>query len=504
MAKAYSEFMDEITPDELYQALLAYGLFSEKLPPVFDATEFYDYSLSLPQPFSKYPHGYIYYEAMRDINIPRPLGIPHPMAYQCLCRLLADNWDKIRIHFHTQTDSNEFRVSRTHIQKMKESKSLFKMNYPNWKVDTSPVPDIQIGMKYVVRADISNCFPSMYTHALPWAIIGKDKAKTDKSRNRWYNELDHRCMELKSGETHGFLIGPHASNLLAEIILTVVDNRLTSSDKKWKFIRHIDDYECYVATYEDGQDFLTALGQELRYFDLSLNHKKTKIEELPVAATTHWVRQINAVEFLAPYGGVNYKTAQAYIDAAISLMETNGNNAAILNYAIKVLARQSLSKNAKELCLKTFLHLAFIYPYLIPLLDEYVFIPYDADMDVIQSFAQKIYENALTRNNFEAVSYAIYFALKYEFEIENLTSGVVIEKGNCMFSLMSLLYFRKNGKSGEETAMGNYALILLQTDSDFDQNWLFVYEALPYSKLKDEWKPMKRQGVSFIKKEFRG
>ncbi len=204
MTKTYSEFMDEITPDELYQGLLAYGLFSEKLPPVFDVTGFYDYSLSLPQPFSKTPHGYIYYEAMRDINIPRPLGIPHPMAYQNLCRLLADNWSKICTHFHNQTDSDEYKISRIHIRKRKESKSLFKMNYSNWRVDSSPIPDIQIGMKYIVHADISTCFSSMYTHSLPWAIIGKDNAKTDKDQRKWYNRLDHCCMELKSNETHGF------------------------------------------------------------------------------------------------------------------------------------------------------------------------------------------------------------------------------------------------------------------------------------------------------------
>ena len=37
MSKSYAEFMDEITPDELYEGLLAYGFFAERIPPVFTA-----------------------------------------------------------------------------------------------------------------------------------------------------------------------------------------------------------------------------------------------------------------------------------------------------------------------------------------------------------------------------------------------------------------------------------------------------------------------------------
>lgn len=40
MDKMYTEFMDEISADELYEGLLAYGFFAEKLPPVFTAVNF--------------------------------------------------------------------------------------------------------------------------------------------------------------------------------------------------------------------------------------------------------------------------------------------------------------------------------------------------------------------------------------------------------------------------------------------------------------------------------
>ncbi len=37
MSKRYIEYLEEITANELYEGLLAYGLFTEKLAPVFSA-----------------------------------------------------------------------------------------------------------------------------------------------------------------------------------------------------------------------------------------------------------------------------------------------------------------------------------------------------------------------------------------------------------------------------------------------------------------------------------
>lgn len=41
--KKYHEFMTEITADELYDSLVGYGMFSEKLPPIFSGESFLRY-----------------------------------------------------------------------------------------------------------------------------------------------------------------------------------------------------------------------------------------------------------------------------------------------------------------------------------------------------------------------------------------------------------------------------------------------------------------------------
>ena len=65
-----------------------------------------------------------------------------------------------------------------------------------------------------------------------------------------------------------------------------------------------------------------------------------------------------------------------------------------MNYAIKVFSKRELSENAKNYALKTIMHFAIIYPYLIALLDEYVFKPFAAPKSDIEHFSNIIFDNA--------------------------------------------------------------------------------------------------------------
>ena len=177
MEKKYTEYLEEISSDELYEGLLGHGMFANKLPPIFTSVPFYDYcQVSNPQ-FSDKWQEYVCYSLMRNLNIPITFRIPTPMKYQRLCLTLRDNWDALKYHFHQQTDYQESRVSRIHLRKMYGKKEVFEMNYKNWRTDGNPETDLlflktQGASKYIVKADISTCFPSVYSHSLPWALVG--------------------------------------------------------------------------------------------------------------------------------------------------------------------------------------------------------------------------------------------------------------------------------------------------------------------------------------------
>ena len=499
MGKKYADYMDEISADDLYKGLLAFGLFSNKIPPVFSSTPFFDYCVNNHPSFSNSDYDYVRYKTIRNINIPRQLGIPVPMAYEKMCSVLKSNWSDIQSHYHIYTDSQTHVISRIHIQKRKNKDELFERNYDHWRNAGSPKDDLLIGKRFVVKADISTFFPSIYTHSIPWALVGKAVAKQNRSKSKWFNKIDKKCQEVKYGETHGLLIGPHASNLISEVILTVVDQKLY--DKGWKFVRNIDDYTCYVETRARADSFIVDLGVALEEFDLQLNNKKTKIEELPDTVLEDWVRKLNGFSLLTSYGKVDYKQARAYFDLAIELMKLSGGNASVLNYAIKVLSKQALTDNAKEYSWKMSMHLCILYPYLISIMDEYVFKAFDTPKDEIQKFIDLSYEDGLEKKNYEGCSYAIYFALKYDMEVKSIDSVKVVATNDCIYKLLSFLYFRKKGDSSNTTCLQNEAKNLAQTD--MDRNWIFIYETLDQQDLVGDWGVMKNQGISFLKSEFR-
>lgn len=510
MDKKYADFMDEISSDELYEGLLAYGFFAEKLPPVFTAVPFFNYCKIVSIPFETGWNEYITFRVMRNISIPRLMGIPNPFKYQRVCYELRNDWEKLRAHFHAQTDGQIYRVSRIHVRKEYNEKRIFEMNYKNWRVDGNPELNLLIldkgTSRFIVKADVSTCFPSIYTHSIPWALVGKEKAKKTVHDDTWYNRIDQACSDMRNGETHGLLIGPHASNLLSEIILTVIDKKLY--DKGYRYARNIDDYDCYVDSYDEAQRFLRDLEEALREFDLPLNHKKTKIVELPIGLEKNWKHQLSDLPKVGESGVVEYPQVNTFIDTALMLAAETGDFA-IINYAIKKLKGLKLSANGKRLAAKRFMHMATLYPYLLHLMEEYVLKPYEVDVSDIKVLSDTIYRDAVKLNDYESMCYSIYFAVRFGFALDAFENNFivaqdyVIKSRDCLLLIMTWIYFMKQNHGNRDATpvkpLNKVAMELKNTD--MDRYWLFCYEALTWGSLPGQWRLMKKAGVSFIRRE---
>lgn len=495
--------MSEITADELYDRLVSYGMFSEKLPPIFTGDLFLNYCKNIrEQTFStKEWRGYINYESMRNTNIPRNIGIPTPMGHELLCETLMKHWTELTEYFREKTKGQSRRISRIHIRKMQETKALFLMNYKNWIDDGTPEPDIYLGKRYMVHSDISKCYPSIYTHAIPWALVGKDVAKDNtRKKEEWYNQIDHFAQISKNGETHGLLIGPHTSNVLSEIILCAIDEDL--SKKYDSYIRNIDDYICYVNTKEDADNFIIDLNRELRKYDLLLNHKKTEIYELPICVVETWIHKIqnHMTTFQKFKDYIDYREIQAFIDFIIKLVSENADNNSVVLYAVKALKDFNLTKNAQEYLVKSVVSLSLLYPYLVPILGKYIFEKYEVNTNQIQKYANMIYERYIHKNNYEACSFALLYAIDSNSKIDCIDVEIIKSSQDCILMLMAFIYCKKNNLTSEVKQLEQYAKEL-EGKGEMDQYWLFVYECL--GELSDEWGIMKKNKVSFLKSEYR-
>lgn len=507
-----------LTPEEILIGLLDFGLFSEKVPPCFTSkglhiiakelyTELYTVILEDKniKKFHMYSHDYIRYDSLRNINIVRQLGIPHPESYAIQALVIEKYWGKIKEHCEAPSP----KISRIHIRRIGDGR-IFEMNYKNHdEVAIFEEDEIEwrSTAKFIIKADITQCFPSIYTHSIPWAIHGLEEAKKSRSHKFYGNTLDKCTQILRDNQTNGLLIGPHSSNLISEIILTKIDNEL---QKKYdKFIRHIDDYRFYANNYEEGMSFLRDLRLVLRKYEMTINDKKTEIISLPSPLLENWVDELN--KFYFPEGKeIKFITIRSFLDLALKLSQKSSNSA-ILNYAIKMINGKKLDTRAKRLYVQEIMNLSTSYPYLMPLLDKFVFekFKFDGINEKIKSFITVSIKNGIEKIHTDVISHSIYLAMKYKikFELDDSVLSEIVEINDCIANFLLLKYAGYNKLQSIESKIKRKIHDLkFKEKREQDKNWLLIYEVWEEKDLEKNGKflsELKKKNFNFFMMEKR-
>jgi hypothetical protein len=139
-------------------------------------------------------------------------------------------------------------------------------------------------------ADISNCFNSIYSHSISWAILGKAEAKESIDESKGFDsDFDKLMRDSNYGETAGIPIGPEISRIFAEIILQRCDNEIEASLKKeglldredYTIRRYIDDYFIFCNTEHHRGIIVKSISEEIAKFNLHLSEAKSKTMTRP-------------------------------------------------------------------------------------------------------------------------------------------------------------------------------------------------------------------------------
>ena len=502
--KPYWAYWAELTKGEVYEGLLLDGWFSDKLPPVFSAEKFLAYCRERKRANGEPASDWVRFKYLRNNGLYREYDIPSPFSYERLVNGISDDWDGFTEQIKLNTKEFPYAVSRIHPRKIQDSHAIFQMNYSNWQIDADPEPAILLGRKYLVKCDISACFPSIYTHSLPWAVIGIDEAKRNRSNRSdiWINQIDYLLQRVCNGETHGLLIGPHASNVVSELLLTKIDAALFRQG--FRFVRHIDDYDCYVDNRPDAEKFVLKLQEELSKYRLTLNQKKTEIIQLPIALSTDWVRllKIHAPEDSTLLG---YSEVSSFLEYATSLLPDYQDNASILLYALRVLSGHPLKPSARKYVQYYAMHLACIYPYLLPTFEETVIVPLKLSTGALALFSNYIFLDCFNHADYLSACFALYYAIKYDFQLDVPEFEEIEEADDCLLYLFLYLYAKHFKDDCLMERLKDLASGFSQSGRAFEENWLFLYHIRDKNDLPDgEWRALWHKGVNFIKPEFLG
>jgi hypothetical protein len=427
------------------------------------------------------------YQATRFTGVGRIFNIPHPLPYTQLCYCLHDNWANL-IYC---TRSNQSMVKpRQH----PDGRTII-MDYE--KAHPRSLR-LSFGKRFQVKTDISNFFPSTYSHAVTWAAVGFATAKATR-RGNWYNQLDSCICAVKRNETQGTAIGPATSNIVSELILSRVDGEMEQAG--FSFIRYIDDYTAYCATEEQAQEFIQLLGQKLKEYKLLLNIKKTFISPLPCNDAAGWVSEL---ALLLPRGQVNKYVAENYLDRAqaIAAEEPDGS---VLKYAVKALLRSGLQPGIEYEVLPQILNLAFYHPLLLPALNG----PFARVSPTNFVFGSQIHEIALEnarRRRSDGLCWALFYLIRHRITIQDILAQAVVNSRDCL----AILLLSLSGDPAHRAEVVAFANGLNRADLyELDQYWLLLYELFfedlitsPYSNER-AFEHLKTAGVRFLLPAFR-
>jgi len=146
----------------------------------------------------------------------RQLGIPNPIAFSKLASCMVTNWPTLVAAFSLSRFSETKPADRPAPDRpFDRSDSFASRPFVRARVRSTA--------RYLVTADVSRFYHSLYTHSIPWALHTKTVAKTNRTQALLGNQIDKLVREGQDRQTVGIPVGPDTSLILAEIVLAQVD-----------------------------------------------------------------------------------------------------------------------------------------------------------------------------------------------------------------------------------------------------------------------------------------
>ena len=298
----------KLKASDVYRWLLQYGYFPESyvLPPCFRVVD-------MPARCKRYYDPNHNFKGLKEtevvqIHFPktqltdRTFGIIDPKIHNDIAYHIARNWEtivKAMIPSESVVCSYSFPVPLTQrkpgrVGALRSGRMIYE-----FLMTEDALATVAYKYTHIVKADIKNFYPSIYTHSLAWALHGKrfiregNQGKNRRDLNFFGNCLDRLFQYANDGCTNGLPIGPAVSDIASEVIASAVDcivtEELKNNDIKCEAVRFKDDYRILVSSESTGKDTVKILQASLKEYNLELSDEKTVISSLPDGLFRPWV-----------------------------------------------------------------------------------------------------------------------------------------------------------------------------------------------------------------------
>jgi hypothetical protein len=192
-----------------------------------------------------------------------------------------DAWAQITARFQDFANDPRIRCLSIPVASLTKRKDQAAQVLRWWEGIEQASIDLALDFETVLHADVADCYPSVYTHAVAWALHEKYVAKTNRRSGALLgNRLDARLQDMSFGQTNGIPQGSVLLDLVAEMVLGYADLEMSRRLKDaqlgcFQILRYRDDYRVFVNDTATGEAVLRLLTEVLMGLGLKLNAAKT-------------------------------------------------------------------------------------------------------------------------------------------------------------------------------------------------------------------------------------
>lgn len=212
----------------------------------------------------------------------RPFQLIHPALYVSLVSQITEqqNWKTICGRFKLFSEIEHFECLSLPAQSSSKKRSDKASQILQWwnGIEQASI-SMALDYNHIFQADISDCYSSIYTHSIAWALHGREIAKTNKNSDGLIgNIIDKHIQDMRHGQTNGIPQGSVLMDFIAEMVLGYADLLLSeklTNENDYKILRYRDDYRIFVNSPSAGEKILKCLTEVLIELGMKLNTSKT-------------------------------------------------------------------------------------------------------------------------------------------------------------------------------------------------------------------------------------
>lgn len=211
----------------------------------------------------------------------RPYELMHPAIYVSLVNTICEeaNWKEIQQRFQ-KFENGVVECCSAPVMSVDHQTDVATQIKSWWQAVEQRSLTYSLEFSHLLHTDVTDCYGSLYTHSISWALHGLPVAKENKHDNSLLgNKIDRHIQASRYGQANGISQGSVLMDFVAEIVLGYVDSlidlELNEASDDIRILRYRDDYRIFAQNDERAEAVLKVVSDKLRVVGMRLGVSKT-------------------------------------------------------------------------------------------------------------------------------------------------------------------------------------------------------------------------------------